>query len=41
MRTSFLARLGNPSFDAITQDVAFELSKYGKHAGERPAASSP
>src|ERR1035438_9202090 len=34
MGTSFLARLGNPGFDAITQDVALELSKYGEHAGE-------
>ncbi len=33
---SFLARLGDSGLHPITQDVAFELSKYGEHAAGRP-----
>ena len=37
MGPTFLAGLGNPGLHAITQNIAFELSKHGEHAGERPA----
>ena len=38
MRSAGFARLGDPRFDALSQDVALEFRKDGEHAGERSTA---
>jgi len=39
MGPAFLAGLGDPGLHAIAQNIAFELSKHGEHAGERPCGA--
>ena len=34
MWPTFFARLSNPDFDSITQDIALEFREHGKHAGQ-------
>ena len=38
MGFSLFSGLGNARLDPVAQNVPFELSKNGQHAGERPAA---